>query len=86
MKTKLKTLISTKICPECKSDELSWNCGVKNHGTAQNNRLNLHEVGTIFILGCECCSETVGVVTGDEVAELLNDDMIFEVKIKPTIS
>lgn len=61
-------------CPECGSNKLEWNCTHVNRGSAQDGRLNLHEVSTLFYLSCEC-GETVQTVSGDAVAELLTETL-----------
>lgn len=59
-------------CRECGSFELKWHCGQHNGSGVVDGRLRLHDVSTQFFLGCEVCSATLRVVTGDQVAELLN--------------
>lgn len=59
-------------CKECWSDNLEWFSGVRNNGGFQDGRIRMHETDVIFFLGCNCCSETLLVLTGDEVAKWLN--------------
>ena len=59
-------------CKCCGSTDLSWNCFQKNLSDVQDGRLRLHDVGTGFYLGCNECSETLGVVDGDDVARILD--------------
>lgn len=61
-----------KNCPECGSDDLSWQATVKNKTGVQQGRLRTNEVGGIFYLGCGCCSATVWVLDSDKVADFLN--------------
>lgn len=59
-------------CPECNSNDLVWHCTQKNLSGVVDGRLRIHEVGTEFYLGCERCSETLQVISGDQVAEWLS--------------
>lgn len=40
-------------------------------GGVQDGRIKMNEVGVIFILGCDFCSETLKTVDGDRIAEML---------------
>lgn len=60
------------ICRECGEKSLTWSASVQNTGGCVDGRLRLHEVQPIFVLGCECCSETMMIVSADEIADLLN--------------
>lgn len=59
-------------CKHCGSTELQWFAHVRTLNDVQQGRLNTHEVGCVFVLGCEECSETLRVVKADEIAALLN--------------
>ena len=59
-------------CRECGEKSLTWSASVHNAGHCVDGRLRLHEVRPIFVLGCECCSETMMIVSADEIADLLN--------------
>lgn len=59
-------------CRECGSEDLKWFADVQNVGQAQDGRIKLNEVRCIFVLGCEYCSETIRIVSGDEIAVTLN--------------
>lgn len=61
-----------KQCPECKSKDLEWSCGTQKISDVVDGRLTMHDVGVIFFLGCNECSETVAVVDGDKIAGMLN--------------
>lgn len=66
-----------KIIDTCRhcgagNDQLRWHCGKRNTSGVVDGRLRMHDVSTIFYLGCEQCSETLQVVSGDTIAELLN--------------
>lgn len=59
-------------CRMCGSTDLEWAWSPHNRGQAVNGRLTLHEVVSLFHLGCVTCSETLAVIDPDEVAALLN--------------
>ena len=59
----------TTKCPECGSNQLSWFCHPHNKSDVVDGRLRMHDVGVNFVLGCDECSETVQVVSGDQIAE-----------------
>ncbi len=61
------------MCPNCGSDELSWCATSHNKSLVDEGRLRTHEVESLFVLGCDECSETVRIVSADDVAELLNE-------------
>lgn len=60
-------------CPECGSKHLTWDCHARNHGGVQDGRIRMNEVGVSFFVGCDECSETVKVVSGDVIAALLTN-------------
>lgn len=68
-------------CSECGSKNLKWHCGQKNLTGVQDGLLRMHDVGTEFYLGCESCSDTLQVVSGDKVAEFLNNFTIEDTLI-----
>ena len=59
-------------CKGCGSADLSWKWSNIVRTGVQQNRLNTGDVMCVFVLGCECCSETLKPVNADKVAELLN--------------
>lgn len=65
-------LTDIKECSCCGSTELRWHCSQKNLSGVADGRLRLNEVGTEFFLGCDSCSETLEVVSGDKVAMWMN--------------
>jgi len=65
-----------KNCPECGSNKLSWCCQKVNVGMAIHGRLCLHEIGVIFVLGCDECSETIDTKSGDDIAAIMTDMLI----------
>lgn len=61
-------------CPNCRSNKLAWHCTTTNNSDVQNGRLRLHEVDVLFYIGCDECSETVHVESGNKIAARLNKD------------
>lgn len=62
-------------CPECGSTQLSWFCSTYNKSDVIDGRLRVHDVGVNFVLGCDECSETVQVVSGDKIAERMTREL-----------
>ncbi len=58
-------------CPKCGSRELTWHADTKNYGSSVDGQICMREVGPIFALGCDDCSETISVISGDKVAEMV---------------
>jgi hypothetical protein len=58
-------------CPECGSDDIEFQCQQTTKSPAGDGRLRLNEVDTLFVLGCNYCSETIQTLTGDEAAHAL---------------
>lgn len=58
-------------CPSCGSSDIEWHCGHTTNSGVQDGRLRMHDVTTVFFLGCNSCSETIRTVSGDDVAQLL---------------
>ena len=61
----------SKHCPLCGESALMYTPYYSNSGQAQNGRLRLSEVSCQFVLGCEYCSETITVVSDEQVAAFL---------------
>lgn len=61
-------------CPNCGSHKSSWGCTTRNAGSATDGRLRLSEVVVLFYLGCNDCSETIKILTSDEVVALMNQE------------
>ena len=59
-------------CPNCDSEKLTWEAGTHHGGGVTDGRLRQNEVSGTFILGCEECSETINMVSADDVANYLN--------------
>lgn len=68
------TIKASKItaCKECGSTALTWQTSIVNRSNVQQGRLNTHDVGCVFFLGCDHCSETLATVSADNVASLMN--------------
>jgi hypothetical protein len=62
-------------CKECGSKELTWFTSLQNNGSAVDGRLKLNEVGCIFVLGCDECSETLQIVPADLVASVMTENL-----------
>jgi hypothetical protein len=58
-------------CPECGSKDLQWHCTHETNSGVVDGRLRMHDINTLFYLGCNYCSETLKTVSGDEAAEFL---------------
>lgn len=65
-------MININQCPECGSEDLFWSHTsiVASNGVV-DGRLKSNEVESLFIQGCEFCSETVQTLTADEIVEIL---------------
>ena len=61
------------LCPNCGSKYLKWYSGIRKINNIVDNRLSMHDIDVQFHLACENCSETVKIISGDEVAKILNE-------------
>lgn len=72
---RLKALLSTPTtpqadgCPECGSTDLTWHTQSSVTTGTPDGKLRANEVSTLFVLGCNHCSETIKTLTADQVAE-----------------
>lgn len=57
-----------KTCKECGSDNLSWHTANTIRSDVGQGQLNTNDVECLFFLGCNDCSETLRVMSADEVA------------------
>lgn len=55
-------------CRECGSTDATWHCFQTSPTGVQDGRLKMHDVHTIFVLGCNECAGDVRKVSGDIVA------------------
>lgn len=62
----------SRECPECGSTDTEWHCSQTTNSGVVDGRLRMHDVSTVFYLGCNCCSETICTMSGDEVAQRMN--------------
>lgn len=60
-------------CRECGSTSLTWDTHNKNISQAQHGRLTTQDVRCQFVLGCDHCSETLAIVSADQVAAWLTE-------------
>ncbi len=60
-------------CKACGGTSLTWFAQSENKSGVQEGRLRTHEVSSVFVLGCDDCSETLRVVSADKMAALLNN-------------
>ena len=62
-------------CPDCKTNEgLTWHSHVVPvSGAPQDGQLRTHDVKPVFYVGCDFCSETVGVIDASAVAAILTE-------------
>lgn len=67
----IKKLVKLKECKECGESDLVWQASSEIKNGIVQGKLNTSDVNNIFFLGCEYCSETLGVVDEDDVADLL---------------
>lgn len=59
-------------CAECGSTDLGWQVHSAVNSGAPDGRLRASEVSSLFVLGCNHCSETIKTLTADDVAERMN--------------
>lgn len=58
-------------CPECGSTDTEWNCTQTTNSGVVDGRLRMHDISTVFFLGCNCCSTTIRTVRGEELAAMM---------------
>jgi hypothetical protein len=70
------TIVNMKNkCPACGGAKLTWDFSARNKSDVVDGRLRLHDVTIDFFLGCDECSETVQVVSAQNIAAHLNREM-----------
>lgn len=62
---------SPSSCKHCDSTDLEWFAHLRVLNDVPHGRLNTHDVGCVFVLGCAECSETLHVVKAADIAPLL---------------
>ncbi|HEP8970217.1 TPA: hypothetical protein VDU83_002555 [Pseudomonas aeruginosa] len=60
-------------CKCCGSADLAWQTANTIRNDIQQGRLNTSDVQCVFSLGCNHCSETLAVISADQVAALMNE-------------
>ena len=55
-------------CAECGSTDIGWHSDVEVNNSVVQGRLNTNDIKPIFYLGCNYCSETLQIVSGDDLA------------------
>lgn len=55
-------------CSDCGSTNLTWHASIVNRSQVPQGRLNTHDMDCEFYLGCDNCSETLGVAGADAIA------------------
>jgi hypothetical protein len=65
--------MTVRECTECGSKDLKWHCTQDTNSGVVDGRLRMHDVHTLFYLGCEHCSETLHTISGDDVATVMTD-------------
>ncbi|HGO9799695.1 TPA: hypothetical protein ACLEB8_004885 [Pseudomonas aeruginosa] len=73
MSEKAKKATQITKCKCCGSADLSWQTSNTVRNDIQQGRLNTNDVECVFTLGCNYCSETLAVVSADQVAALMNE-------------
>ena len=63
-------------CPECGSSDGSWHCKAVNKSSVVDGRLRMHDMDVEFFRGCNECSWTIIVMSGDRMCELINAEEI----------
>lgn len=63
-------------CHHCGTSTFTWYCQAYNKSNhIVDGRLTMHDIDVRFFLGCDECSETLMVVSGDAVAHLLTESI-----------
>lgn len=62
-------------CKKCGSKGLFWFTSNAIRNEIQQGRLNTNDVQCQFVLGCNNCSETLAVISADQVAGMMNEQL-----------
>lgn len=67
--------LQNMTCPECKTNEgITWHSHIMPvRGAPQDGQLRTHDMKPMFYIGCDFCSETLGVVDASTVAAILTE-------------
>lgn len=79
-----RELLHGSKCPKCESTDIEWNCAQVTNSGVVDGRLRMHDVSTVFYLGCNNCSETLRTISGDDVAQSMNAAASTHLKNPPT--
>ena len=63
-------------CKHCGSTALNWQPHNVARTAVQNGRLKTSEVECLFVLDCDHCSETLGVINAEGVAAMMNSKFL----------
>lgn len=55
-------------CTECGDESLSITPTAINHSGVVDGRLQMHDISVVFVVGCDNCSHTVGVLNEGSVS------------------
>lgn len=70
-------------CAECGGTGVEWNCTQASYNSAiADGRLRMHDVHTVFVLGCNECSATVRTLSGDSVALWMTSESLSPEALK----
>ncbi|OAS07627.1 hypothetical protein AYO08_09800 [Pseudomonas putida] len=67
------SITKTTECRECGSKALSWQTHNKNISDSQHGRLRTSDIRCQLALGCDACSETLAILSADQVAAWLTE-------------
>lgn len=56
-----------ELCPNCGNDEFSISPTIINTTKVVDGRLRMHDLAIRFVVGCDNCSETIKVLTEDQI-------------------
>lgn len=73
------SMLLSAACNKCESLDTEWHCAQHNNSGVVDGRLRINEVGTKFFLGCNHCSETIRIISGDDLARLMTEAANAEV-------
>ncbi len=81
MQVRNKMIEFKSECPNCESQNFSFEASTVNRSNVANGRLSGHDIEPVMILGCLDCSETVKVFPASEIAEFLNQKVLKNSKV-----
>ena len=73
-------------CKECGSLDTKWHCSHENtSGGVVDGRLCMHDIKTVFFLGCEYCSATLKVIGSDDFLDMNDEQQATIQKLAETV-